>query len=96
MKNIKVCCGVNCSKRGSQAVFEEVKKEFRGGDVQVKTCSCLGMCEQGVNVVVDEEKVFHHSGPGTIVEKIKTGKGEIYKKLSEEEILESCNFLGDI
>lgn len=94
-KKIEVCCGRKCNNRGAQDVFDSLKKEYKDSDAIVSQCSCLGQCTKGVNVLVDENKIFHYSNARTIDDRIKKDAGEEYIRYTEDTILKE-DFLGDI
>ena len=53
----------SCPASGSMAVLEELDREIevRGlrNDVQVTTCGCLGLCDEGPTMVVYPEGVWY-------------------------------------
>ena len=67
---ITVCIGSSCHIKGSRQVVEELQqliKDHNVGDkVELGGTFCLGKCQQGVCVNVDEE--FHSVSPETVKE----------------------------
>ena len=65
---ITVCIGSSCHIKGSRLVVEEIQnliKENNLGDkVELGGTFCLGQCQQGVCVTVDE--AFHSVSPETV------------------------------
>ena len=52
-----------CTQRGSEAVFEALKKGARSAgleDVRINRAGCLDHCESGPTVVVYPEAVWYH------------------------------------
>lgn len=71
---ITVCIGSSCHIKGSRQVVGELQnliKEHNLGDkVELGGTFCLGNCQQGVCVTVDEQ--FHSVSPETVNEFFKT------------------------
>ena len=67
---ITVCIGSSCHLKGSRQVVEQLQNliaEHNLGDkVELGATFCLGKCQQGVCVMVDEE--FHSVSPDTVDE----------------------------
>ncbi len=67
---ITVCIGSSCHLKGSRQVVEQLQKlvaENKLEDkVELGATFCLGKCQQGVCVMVDEE--FHSVSPDTVEE----------------------------
>lgn len=65
---ITVCIGSSCHLKGSRQVVEKLQEliaESNLGDkVDLGATFCLGKCQQGVCVMVDEE--FHSVSPETV------------------------------
>ena len=70
MLKITVCIGSSCHIKGSRQVVEQLQKlvaENKLEDkVELGATFCLGKCQQGVCVMVDEE--FHSVSPDTVEE----------------------------
>ena len=70
MMKITVCIGSSCHLKGSRQVVEQLQKlvaENKLEDkVELGATFCLGKCQQGVCVMVDEE--FHSVSPDTVEE----------------------------
>ena len=67
---ITVCIGSSCHIKGSRQVVEQLQRLIAENDLADKVdlggTFCMGKCQQGVCVTVDEE---HHSvSPETVVE----------------------------
>jgi (2Fe-2S) ferredoxin len=82
---------VSCGPQGSEALCEEMKKlskstpELRAKKIRVNKSGCLGICEEGPNVVIYPEGTWYthvqpsdakaivesHLQDGVIVERIK-------------------------
>ncbi len=71
---ITVCIGSSCHLKGSRQVVEQLKEliaEHNLGDkVELAATFCLGKCQQGVCVTVDDE--FHSVAPDTVEEFFET------------------------
>ena len=67
---VTVCIGSSCHIKGSRQVVEALQSlisENKLDDkVELGGTFCLGKCQQGVCVTVDEE--FHSVSPETVVE----------------------------
>ena len=67
---ITVCIGSSCHIKGSRRVVEElqslIKKNSLADKVELGGTFCMGKCQQGVCVSVDEE--FYSVSPETVSE----------------------------
>ncbi len=67
---ITVCIGSSCHIKGSRQVVEQlqylVDKNKLGDKVELAGTFCMGKCQQGVCVTVDEK--FHSVTPETVEE----------------------------
>ena len=67
---VTVCIGSSCHIKGSRQVVEQlqylIKENNLGDKVELGGTFCMGKCQQGVCVTVDEE--FHSVSPETVVE----------------------------
>ena len=67
---ITVCIGSSCHLKGSRQVVEQLQnliaKNELGDKVELGATFCLGKCQQGVCVMVNEE--FHSVSPDTVEE----------------------------
>ena len=65
---ITVCIGSSCHIKGSRQVVEElqnfISENNLGDKVELGGTFCMGKCQQGVCVTVDE--VFHSVTPETV------------------------------
>ena len=65
---VTVCIGSSCHIKGSRQVVEQLQKLIQennvGDKVELGGTFCLGNCQQGVCVTVDEE--FHSVSPETV------------------------------
>jgi NADH:ubiquinone oxidoreductase subunit E len=90
-KNIRVCCGRNCSRENPERLMEILEEHFktpRGTatpEVDLDFRSCTGYCELGPNIVVDE-KIYHHSKTKDIAERIEKETGSTITKLSIDDL----------
>ena len=70
---ITVCIGSSCHLKGSRQVVEQLQNLIAENDlgdkVELGATFCLGKCQQGVCVMVDEE--FHSVSPDTVEEFFK-------------------------
>ncbi|NLY89124.1 MAG: (2Fe-2S) ferredoxin domain-containing protein [Firmicutes bacterium] len=57
MLTVSVCVGSSCHLRGAYAVIKELQRligEYSLQDkVELKACFCLGKCQDGVSVMID-------------------------------------------
>ena len=71
---ITVCIGSSCHLKGSRQVVESLQNLIAenglGDKVELGATFCLGKCQQGVCVMVDEE--FHSVSPDTVDEFFNT------------------------
>ena len=67
---ITVCIGSSCHIKGSRQVVEQLQKLIAenniGDKVELGGTFCLGNCQQGVCVTVDD--AFHSVSPATVDE----------------------------
>ena len=67
---ITVCIGSSCHIKGSRQVVEEsqylIKENNLGDKVELGGTFCMGKCQQGVCVTVDD--AFHSVTPETVKE----------------------------
>ncbi len=65
---ITICIGSSCHLKGSRQVVEKlqelVAQHNLGDKVELSATFCLGQCQQGVCVTVDED--FHSVSPDTV------------------------------
>ncbi len=65
---ITVCIGSSCHLKGSRYVVEQLQNLIAehnlGEKVELAGTFCMGKCQQGVCVTVDEE--FHSVSPDTV------------------------------
>ncbi len=70
---VTVCIGSSCHIKGSRQVVEQLQKLLEESNLTDKVdlggTFCLGKCQQGVCVMVDEE--FHSVSPETVNEFFK-------------------------
>ena len=67
---VTVCIGSSCHIKGSRRVVEQLQNLIAQNDlgdkVELGGTFCMGKCQQGVCVMVDEE--FHSVTPDNVVE----------------------------
>ena len=67
---LTVCIGSSCHIKGSRQVVEQLQKLIKENGIEEKVdlggTFCLGNCQQGVCVTVDE--AFHSVSPDTVGE----------------------------
>lgn len=67
---VTVCIGSSCHVKGSRQVVEQLQRLIEENNLLEKVdlvgTFCLGKCQQGVCVNVDEE--FHSVSPETVVD----------------------------
>ena len=70
MLKITVCIGSSCHIKGSRQVVAQLQQLIAennvGEKVELSGTFCMGMCQKGVCVTVDDE--FHSVTPETVVE----------------------------
>mgnify|MGYP002681528391 FL=1 len=71
---ITVCIGSSCHIKGSRQVVQQLEdyiaKNKLENKVELAGTFCLGKCQQGVCVLVDDE--FHSVSPETVEEFLQT------------------------
>ena len=71
---VTVCIGSSCHIKGSRQVVEELQRLIRENSLEEKVelagTFCLGKCQQGVCVTVDE--AFHSVSPASVGEFFRT------------------------
>ena len=59
MHSISVCVGSSCHLRGAYDVIQEFKRligeHSLDDQIELKACFCLGKCQDGVSVLVDDQ-----------------------------------------
>ena len=67
---VTVCIGSSCHVKGSRQVVEQlqslISENGLEGKVELAGTFCLGRCQEGVCVMVDDE--FHSVSPDTVVD----------------------------
>lgn len=67
---VTVCIGSSCHIKGSRQVVEQLQNLIKENNLEDKVelggTFCLGQCQQGVCVMVDE--TFHSVSPATAAE----------------------------
>lgn len=67
---ITVCIGSSCHIKGSRGVVEELQKLIKDNKLEDKVelvgIFCLGKCQQGVSVMVEDQ--FYSVKPDTVME----------------------------
>ena len=95
MKKIRVCQGPHCSYRKSNRVLDALRAYFTSNnDIDLNCCPCTGFCEQGPNVVVNDELVYCFADPKTIGEKVKRNEGAKISELKIEDLKLDDDLLG--
>ena len=78
---VTVCIGSSCHLKGSRQVVEELRRliaeEGLEDQVEIAGTFCLGQCQRGVCVTIDDEMVYSVS-PDIVEEFFRT---EIQEKL---------------
>ena len=71
---ITVCIGSSCHIKGSRQVVQQLEdyiaKNKLENKIELAGTFCLGKCQQGVCVLVDDE--FHSVSPETVEEVLQT------------------------
>lgn len=71
---IMVCIGSSCHIKGSRQVVQQLEdyiaKNKLENKIELAGTFCLGKCQQGVCVLVDDE--FHSVSPETVEEFLQT------------------------
>ncbi len=67
---VTVCIGSSCHVKGSRQVVEQIQQLIEennlGDKVELAGTFCLGRCQEGVCVLVDEE--FHSVTPESVAD----------------------------
>ena len=65
---ITICIGSSCHIKGSRQVVEQlqslIEEQSLGDKIELGGTFCLGRCQEGVCVTVDDE--FHSVSPDTV------------------------------
>jgi (2Fe-2S) ferredoxin/SAM-dependent methyltransferase len=72
-------CSAACSGKMLAALHRELEKQGAAGEVQVTTCGCLGLCDEGPIVIVYPEGVWYRGVkaadvPGIVGSHLRSGK----------------------
>ena len=61
-KHVLVCTGKSCGPQGGEEVRDALKKELKSREIRGLyrdgTCSCMGLCREGVNAVIWPEGTY--------------------------------------
>ncbi|NLM52264.1 MAG: NADH-quinone oxidoreductase subunit NuoF [Firmicutes bacterium] len=86
--HVLVCCGTGCSSNKSEEVLRELEKQLQENqlqhEVKVVRTGCLGLCQNGPNIVVYPEGTMYSMVKVEDVEEIVSEhllKGRIVKRL---------------
>lgn len=90
-KKICVCTGKTCAERGAPHIMKELQKQCP----TTTTCSCVGYCEQGPNVIIDDEYIIHDARIHTVAQKIEQNDYKKMEKITFEDVAHN-DFLGDL
>ncbi len=82
---IQVCRGPHCTYRGSDRTYTAIKTFF-GARADVVRCECTGYCEEGPNVIVDNQKIYRHAKPLDIGERIEKQNGHDLVEITFEDL----------
>jgi len=55
---VKVCCGPRCLSRGANHLMEKIKKAADADSYDIEPTACLGCCDFGPNMLVNENFVL--------------------------------------
>jgi NADH:ubiquinone oxidoreductase subunit E len=59
MRSISVCVGSSCHLRGAYEVVNEFQRLIAENSltdqIELKACFCLGKCQDGVSILVDDQ-----------------------------------------
>ena len=70
-RNIKVCCGGECTINGSERVQKRLQKEFSNNqEVEISTRDCTGYCSIGPNIDVNGN-IVHHGARDDMVQRVQ-------------------------
>ena len=71
---ITICIGSSCHIKGSRQVVEQlqslIEEHSLGDKIELGGTFCLGRCQEGVCVTVDDE--FHSVSPDTVKDFVNT------------------------
>ena len=90
MRTIRVCNSSHCSYRGSGKIMAALEKIFgisagnKNESVDLAFCPCTGFCEQGPNVVVNDEQFYLNAKPETIAHELETSPGKTLQEISAD------------
>jgi len=63
---VRVCNDTTCTKKGPESIMRKIKEVFS----DVEYCGCLGNCDFGPNVKVNNNIIIQGANQGTIIEEI--------------------------
>lgn len=94
-KKISVCNGKTCLNRGAAHIMTELQKHQNELNASIEFCACPGYCEQGPNVLIDDEFIIHDARVPTIVQKIQANDYKKIDQLTFDDIAKN-DILGDL
>lgn len=61
--HVKICIGSSCHLRGSQEVIKQLtalcKAHDVKADIELSGSFCMGVCQEGVSVKLEDGEIFH-------------------------------------
>ncbi|MBI2229349.1 MAG: (2Fe-2S) ferredoxin domain-containing protein [Deltaproteobacteria bacterium] len=91
-QNCFVCLNVDCKIRGSEQLMNELtgKVTTHSLDVEVKSYTCFGGCDQGPNIVIHPQRVWYAGVPNIVIHPQRVWYAGV-KPEDLPEIVESLN-----
>lgn len=87
MKKITVCHGPHCSFRGAPRILMALQTFFaQRDDVHIAPGACAGFCEEGPNVIEDEELIYHAAKASDIAQRIERRDGKKIVAVTPENL----------
>ncbi len=98
MKTIRVCAGPHCNYRKSKGIMDALQNfvnEQKMTDADLGYCACVGFCEEGPNVVVNDELLYRHADAQTIGDEVKADTGKKLSDLNAEAAVDLDELIKD-
>jgi formate dehydrogenase beta subunit len=89
---VKICDSLSCSLNGSAAVKKELSEAYEGSTVKVTHGACMGRCDRGPIVRIENQYLQHADFPGTkrAIDQTLTGETPALGELDHVSYADYC------
>ena len=74
---IRVCNDPTCAKKGPESIMRKIKQTFglvdgqKNSDYDLEYCGCVGSCDFGPNLLINDNIIIQRANPDTVIAEIK-------------------------